>query len=1091
MLRSLALIGMGCVLSMMSASFVMAAVPGPAPKRLSLDELLRNPPLDQLHHTAWGAREGVFGPVYGLAQTTDGYLWLGTDRGLLRFDGERFEPFASIAGESLQGRGILTLYATPDNGLWIGYLSGGLALVREGHVVLEENAKPGGFQGATRGFAQEKDGTLWVASSRGLFKRSGDTWHRMGKAEGCPDSGQGLFTKSVDVDPAGNVWVNIDKRALVRPAGQQRFVELVLPEKDAEYMTLDPQGRMWANTQRSVGQKFHMRYFRLPRPQVPGDVFDSGHPVHNGLYMPIFDRDGYLWYGAGDGVTRERLPETSPPASQELAPEAQAAPPLPLVPLSPTPNAAAPHDAQSFRFSQPALQRLTRNQRLTGDEVLRILQDREGNIWIGTNGGLDRLRRTRVSTFQFPVGMSTPAMALGRQGDLWFTSRNGIFHLPLDGKAADLVSYPLPSPSLTRVAVDHAGTVWLGDRNGLSRLGPDGHNIDERRDAFPDWRGTLMEIAEARSGALWVSAQAMGLLRRLPDGSWERLQGNKGFPADAHAKAIALDQQGRSWLGYEDGMLLRVDEGDRITTFTQKEGLRVGDVLALAAGDRHVWVAGAHGLQRVDDAGFHEVWAAAADAFNGVSGLLETPQGDLWLNGAEGITRIEAADLKRAIADPDYRVPLMKLDTSDGLPGRAETMWPLRTALQTPDGHLWFTVTNGVVVVDPATLAGAPAASTALQIQRVSASGTPVTPHQVGLVQPPAGTQDLQIDYTSLSLAMPERIRFKYRLSGLETSWHDAGARRQAYYSNLGPGRYVFEVLGTDADGVWSPKPATLAIEIPPTFVQSLTFRALCAVLALALIALLVLMRLRQLEARAAERYLARLNERTRIAQDLHDTLLQGFQGLVLRFQRVAWGIPEALPARAEMERVLDRADEIVIEGRHRVTDLRQEPSDSRPLEQTLESLGNDLASFHEASFEMRLDGESRPLAAGVHGELALVAREALFNAFQHSKATRIEAHVTYAETGLSMSVSDDGVGVPPQTQANGQRPGHWGLSGMRERVTRVGGSFALRSPPGGSTQLVVSVPAAQAYLSAGENPGSASRLIWRMALFGRRAAST
>ncbi|WP_431261326.1 triple tyrosine motif-containing protein [Roseateles chitinivorans] len=638
---------------------------------------------------------------------------------------------------------------------------------------------------------------------------------------------------------------------------------------------------------------------------------------------------------------------------------------------------------------------------------------------------------------------------------------------------------------MTRVAVDRAGTVWFGDANGLSRLGPDGRNIDERRGQFPDWRGTLLEIAEERSGALWVSSQVLGLLRRSPDGGWERLEGKKGFPDRSHVTVATMDGRGRSWLGYSEGILLRVEDGDRITRFTEKEGLRVGAVLALAAGESHVWIAGKRGLQRLDESGFHELRAASADAFNGVSGLVETSQGDLWLNGAEGITRIDGADVRRALADPGYRVPVTTLDTSDGLPGRAETMWPLRTALQTPDGRLWFTVPSAVVVVDPAARTNA-APPPVIDIQRVSTNGLRVAPGPDGRVVPAAGTRDLQIDYTSLSLAMPERTRFKYRLRGLETDWHEAESRRQAFYSNLGPGHYVFEVLATNADGVWSRKPATRVVEIPPTFLQSTVFRLLCAVLVLALAAFLVLMRLRQLEARAAERYRTRLEERTRIAQDLHDTLLQGFQGLVLRFQRVAWGIPETLPARAEMERALDRADEIVIDGRYRITDLRQAPPGSRPLEQTLESLGNDLASFHDASFHLGVDGVPRPLDAGVCAELALVAREGLFNAFQHSKATRIGAHVSYSGPHFALRITDDGVGVPPEVQADGQRPGHWGLSGMRDRVTRVGGSFQLRSAPGDGTEILVSVPAAQAYPRVGERPAFTSLQRWIRALLGR-----
>ena len=1057
-----------------AAAMAAMAAQAPTPERIPLAELLKHPPLDQLHHTSWGPREGLVGPVYSLAQTTDGYLWLGTDRGLLRFDGVRFETFESLAGEKLPERSVLSLRATPDNGLWIGFMRGGLAHVRDGHVLLQEPMRPGGFEGATRGFAQEKDGTVWVASTRGLFKRTGDRWQRMGKAEGYPEPSPDLITWNVLLDGDGNLWVNNTRGLLVKAAGQSRFSPVETPGTTPNYLAVDPTGRIWAVIKM---EPFQMRYFRLPRPQVPGDVFGTGHPVAASTYMPMFDRDGYFWSGARDGVTRERFPGEEPAVGRDLSPEALAPPPtpfLPLVPASAVPATTAASAAvaittatggmQAYTFGLPAIQRLTPNQRLSGEQVMRLLQDREGSIWIATNGGLDRLRPTRVSLFQFPVPMSTLAMAMGPRGDLWFTSRAAIFHLPPAGDEQELRQYAVPNSTISRVFVDHADTVWVGEIRGLSRLDPGGPSTVVRTPDVPNWKGTIKDLAEDRSGTIWVASQFSGLLRRFSDGRWEWLSGNKGFPSGSLASSITVDPRGRVWIGYVDGQVLRVDEGDRLTRFADKDGLRVGGVLAITAGKGHVWIGGDRGVQRLDDDGrFHDLRSGSADALNSVSGIVETAEGELWLNGAAGITRIAAADLRRAMEAPGFQVPLTQLDTQDGLTGRAETNWPLRTALQTPDGRLWFAMTNGVVTVDPARLTRS-AAPAVLDIQRVLVNGTALLPDAGGLVRAVAGTRDLQVDYTSLSLAMPERASFKYRLRGLETNWHEAGSRRQAFYTNLGPGSYTFEVQGTNEDGVWSAKPATLAIEIPPTFVRSTGFRVLCALAVLIAIALVVRMRLRQIEARARERYSARLDERTRIAQDLHDTLLQGFQGLLLRFQRVAWGIPDHSPARAEMERVLDQADAVVIEGRNRVTDLRLPPPDVGTLEQTLEALGRDLSGFHDAAFRCDVEGTPRLLDACVHAELALVGREGLFNAFQHAKATGITLTIAYTDAAFTIRIADDGVGVPTATQADGHSPGHWGLSGMRERVTRVGGSFELRSAPGAGTDVLLSIPAPLAY---------------------------
>ena len=1051
--RATTLLGIACLLGVANA-----AAPAPADARLTLSQLLQERPLDQLYHTGWAAREGFQGPVMGLAQTTDGYLWVGTAQGLFRFDGVRFERFETLAGETLQSKSVMSLFATPDNGLWVGFLSGGAAFVRAGHVLSTEPAKTS-FGGSTRAFGREKDGTMWVANSRGVFRREGDRWREMGKAEGYPEIGPGQYTEDMRLDGDGNVWAFTTRALMVRPAGQSRFVEAPTNGQHARQPAVDPQGRIWAR----VGD----RYVRLPRPGVPGDVLGAGRPATSSLFMPMFDREGNLWYGALDGVVRERVPGLAPDSGEAMP---AAAPPVPLVPLTPASGPSAHGAGQSFDFGAPALQRLTAAHGLTGDRVVKVFQDREGSIWLGTNGGLDRLRPTRVPTFQFPVRTSELAMARGTRGDAWFTSHSGLLHLNAPGEGADLELFPSASVSMSAVLVDHAGTVWVGSAEGLHRLAPDGHYVDELKPTFPDWNGAVTDLIEDASGRIWLMAQAFGPLRRAADGHWERLAGQKGFP-NAIFNCMAADSQGRVWMGTVGNRLLRVETGDRVTRLNEKDGVDVGDLLSLTPGKGYLWIGGERGVQRMDDSGaFHTLKAASPDALNGISGLVETPEGDLWLNGEAGITRILAADVRRAMADPGYRVPLLQLGTLDGLPGRAETVFPLRTALRTPDGRLWFSLTNALVTVDPATLTstiGPPG----LDVQRVIANGAPLPPGPGGLVHAAAGTRELQVDYAALSLAVPERARFQYRLRGLEADWHDAGARRQAFYTNLGPGRYDFEVRATNDGVAWSDKPATLAIEIPPTFVQSLVFKVLCGVLLVAAAALLVRMRLRQLEARALAQYRVRLEERTRIAQDLHDTLLQGFQGLLLRFQRVSRLIDEPR-ARVELERVMTQADEVVIEGRDRVADLRASPPDAGPLEQTLEAQGRDLSGYHDSAFRLHVEGPSRALEPTARTELALVAREALFNAFQHSRAALIEMTLRYTDAAFELQLKDDGVGLPPDTLAQGRSAGHWGLSGMRERMERLGGRFELRSAAGEGTIVLLALPASRAFGRPGK-PGA------------------
>lgn len=1052
----------GC--AVLSSALGMAAgtaSPPDKPARITLSEMLKEQPLDQLFHTGWGVREGFHGMVMGIAQTTDGYLWVGTSQSLFRFDGVRFERFDSLAGQALPGNAVLSLFATPDNGLWVGFLNGGAAFVRDGRVLFTEPSKTG-WGASTRAFVMEKDGTLWGANSRGLFRREGQGWHEMGKAEGYPAVGPGQYTVDAKLDGDGNLWAFTTRSLYVKPVGQTRFQEVPTGGRMVTEPAVDPQGRIWAR----VGKRYH----RLPRPGVPGDELGTGRPMHGSLFMPTFDRQGYLWYGALDGVVRERVADQPVDSKAEFDESFTADLPVPLVPLSPASGPLTHGAGQGYRFGAPALQRLTPTHGLTGDRVVKVFQDREGSMWIGTNGGLDRLRPTRVPTFQLPVRAHSLALAAGPKGDLWITSRVGLQHLTANPQGPDLETFPSQSVSMSAVLVDHTGTVWMGDQAGLSRLTPDGKYVNELKEGIPDWNGGVTALMEDATGSIWVMAQSFGPLRRSPDGKWERLAGTKGYP-NAIFSCMTVDAQGRIWMGTVGNRVLLVESGDRVTRLNEKNGIAVGDVHTIKPGKGYLWIAGELGVQRRDEDGtMHTIKAVSDQALRGITGFVETPEGDLWLNGEAGITRIKAADVRRAMTDPSYRVPVLQLGTLDGLPGRAEQDWPLDTATRTADGRLWFSLTNALVTIDPATVDGGNAPPV-VDVQHVVANGEPLLPQAGGLVKVAAGTRDLQIDYASLSLAVPERARFKYRLRGLSSDWQDAGTRRQAFYTNLGPGHYDFEVQATNDELAWNATPTRVAIDIPPTFVQSTGFRVLCGVLALALIALLVRMRVRQLEARAQERYRVRLEERTRIAQDLHDTLLQGLQGLLLRFQRVARGIPGELNARSEMERVLDQADEVVIEGRNRVTDLRLPPPDVRPLEQTLDALGRDLSGYHESAFSLHVEGEPRPLDAAVHSELALVAREGLFNAFQHAKASRIDVTVSYTDAAFQLKIADDGVGVPAETLASGECVGHWGLSGMRERTSRLGGSFELRCEPGAGTEIHLSVPAAKAYRQTEHQP--------------------
>jgi signal transduction histidine kinase len=327
----------------------------------------------------------------------------------------------------------------------------------------------------------------------------------------------------------------------------------------------------------------------------------------------------------------------------------------------------------------------------------------------------------------------------------------------------------------------------------------------------------------------------------------------------------------------------------------------------------------------------------------------------------------------------------------------------------------------------------------------------------------PQGTRNLQIDFTALSLSLPERVRMRYRLVGLDQAWQEPVGRRQAYYTNLSPGKYRFEVTASNEDGVWNTAGAALELEIPPTFLQSVWFKLLLAALVLALFYAAYALRIRWLTRRMQERLQERLAERTRIARTLHDTMLQSMQSLLMTFDVHSRQLKEGSEERLRLDQTLNLAEQLLVEGRDQILDLRASGS-PEALELTLEQFGKGLAEHRPHKFALKVDGVTRQLRPEVHEQIYAIAREALFNASRYADASRIELELAYGRSAFVIRIRDNGRGLDDAVSTAGHRPGHWGLVGMRERANGIGASLAIDSKPGAGTTVVVTVPAKKAY---------------------------
>jgi signal transduction histidine kinase len=627
--------------------------------------------------------------------------------------------------------------------------------------------------------------------------------------------------------------------------------------------------------------------------------------------------------------------------------------------------------------------------------------------------------------------------------------------------------------SLLRVA---DGTVWFGGRKALWRE-RQGH-VESVAPPGPDQ--DTQALAEDKSGGLWIST--LGGVFRLKDGVWTPNGGLAALPPGRAAITIVRDRRDRLWFSYTGGSVAVVD-GQQVRTYGVADGLQIGNVMANHPGRIDHWFGGEFGLARLGGERFYSVQSVPQLPLDGITGIVETTNGDLWLNGRPGIVHIAAAELQRSRLDPAYRVRGETLGAFDGVVGSGWTLRPLPTAIEAADGKLWFATTGGIYGIDPVKRVRN-LVPPAVLIRALTVAGH--TSEPVSGLALPVYTTAVRFDYIGLSLTAAEKVRYRYRLDGVDTDWRELTAARQALITNLRPGHYTFRVIAANNDGVWNESGAALAFVIPPAFVQTGWFIVLCVAGGAAAVWALVRLRVRQVRRRLEERMGDRLIERTRISRELHDSLLQGFQGLMFRLQAVRQLL---LQRPGEAASLLDSAmqvgDQAIGEGRDAVQNLRSSSFDDRDLATSLSALGTELGAGMDppAIPQYRVVVEGRPceLTAVVRDEAYRIAREAVSNAYHHARAGHIETEIAFGDAGLSVRVRDDGIGTDPAILVRGQRAGHWGLPGMRERSESIGAQLKVWSERNAGTEVELHIPAATAYAAPSISTFSWFRELFRL----------
>ncbi len=988
------------------------------PRAVAVDPNRR---ISQYGHTVWRIQDGAISPPTNIAQTTDGFLWVTTAQGLMRFDGVRFMPWQPPQGQNLPGTHFSAIFGARDGSLWIG-TTRGLARWKDGQLRTYTDLQ---HPAAIAVIIEDESGTIW-ATRYGQYAReaplcsiSEETLRCFGKKDGIPATyGLGLTR-----DSEGNIWLGSNVLVRWRPGSPATtyFGEIAeLAKSDGVIdVALGPSGTAWASLD-GTGPQLGLRYYsggKWTSYAVPG--FDRARVRPGNLRV---DRLGSLWVGTmNDGV---------------------------------------------YRICGGVADHYGVSDGLSGNGVASLFEDREGNIWVATDGGLDMFRDTALisyttrqgvsdSHFQSVMALRNGAVLIGTDGALNILRKQ-------DGKIA-IFDRKLSGQHVAPMLEDHSGVVWLGVGLALMQF-QNGRFREVGGQRFASLGG-VSGIAEDSRGTIWLLTRSGQLFNIVEDKITKQASLDEGL---ARQKYLMADPKGGLWLGAPNGIISYFRDGRLQTTALSSPQGPAGIQAPFVDSDDSLLVPTSQGLYRLNH--------GQLTLFNSENGLpcpetfnvIRDNQGDLWIYTRCGMVRIAESEWAKWIESPHVAVSVMILDALDGAQaGTGGSYQP--NSSKAPDGRLWFETGVSIQMLDPDRLYENPLPPP-VHIEDVITDRKTYSPQN--RLHLPALTRDLEIDYTALSFVVPQKVHFQYKLEGYDRDWQDAGTRRQAFYGNLPPRDYTFRVKACNNSGVWNEAGASLDFSIAPAYYQTTWFRVSCVAAFLLLLWVLHRLRLRRLAYQFNMRLEERVSERTRIARDLHDTLLQSFQGLMLHFQTGIDLLP-GRPAEAQktLEIAIDRADQAIAEGRDAVQGLRASTVETNDLASAVRILGEELraegTNKNSTLFEMEVEGTPRNLHPILRDEVYRITGEALRNAFRHARAQRIEVEILYGERWLRLRVRDDGRGIYPKLLSGDGLAGHYGLHGMRERAKLVGGKLAVWSKLDSGTEVELSVPASTAYATS------------------------
>ena len=996
------------------ASIVLTAIPARA-----LDP---HTALAQYGYKSWQTDSGLpQNTVHAVVQGRDGFLWIATEGGLVRFDGTDFSIFNHANTPQLPSDLVDDLMEDRSGALWIS-TSGGLTRM--------QNERFEAF-GPERGIPvtevwrtwQQSSGTVWALTAAGLFRIEGAHATAVHLDEDLTEN------SSMSAGGDGSVWLGTGG-GLMRAADNARF-QTMGASGEVLALAAERDGTVWADLRSGLETCSAKRCRRVA---VPGGA------AVNAL---VSDGAGRMWIGTDGGLFVATGGQIRP------FPQASGSVNFLYCDQGGIVWAGTAHGLMRIEPGNGDEAELLRG----GDVYLAATEDREGDLWLGTeSGGLAVLRDRKFSTLTAEDGLSDEyvlALAQSQSGDVWVATRGGGLNVFHGGRFRSLATAQgLASNVVLTVAAGPDGDVWAGTPDGLNLIRDGQIRTLTTADGLAD--DFVRSLFVDRRGALWIGTRHG--LSRYANGTFTTWTVEDGLGSDLIG-AMTEDRNGDLWIGTMGG-LTRFRDG-KFENFTTKDGLSSDVVTALypttspsgspdAPAD--LWIGTLDGgLNRMR--GGRIVSLRSQQLPERVIGILEDNSGYLWISSNSGVYRVSLAGLDR-MADGGTVPEVIRFGVADGMRISECSSGGHPAALEAKDGSLWFATLKGIARVDPQHM---PVNRVPPQVTLENVSVDDVTqPAGVGLIVAP-GHSHYEFDYAGLSFVAPQKVEYSYQLEGFDRNWVNAGARRTAYYTNLPHGRYTFRVRARNNDGVWSTSAATAELTVEPHLYQTLWFRLLMALVLAGLGYAAWRRRLLGVE----RQFQAVLGERTRIAREIHDTLAQGFVAVSVQLELILQLMQtSASAAREQLERTRAMVHSSLEDARASIWELRSQTAEGEDLPARLLKMAEETVRHtgERARVHMQVKGTNRPLNPAVEREILRIAREATVNAVRHGDPENILLRLGYNEGMFEMEVRDDGrgfAGIPPDGSS-----GHFGLTGMRERARAISGALTVESAGGGGTQV-------------------------------------